>query len=94
MELARGNRFMRRWLTRKGYTVKGTTIFREYPQTYVCPECGEGEYTIASNLEAPIPNPPTTIHDDEGRWVGFCPLCDAELTPESLRLGKVLGGAY
>lgn len=91
LELARGNRFMLRWLERQGCTVEGTTIYQEYPKTYVCPECGEGEYTIASNREAPIPNPPTTVHDDEGRWVGMCPYCDAELSPETLTGGRYEG---
>ena len=89
VELARGNRFMRRWLTGRGYTIKGTTIIREWPKTYCCPGCGQGEYTIASNCEAPIPNPPTTVHNDEGRWVMFCPFCDEELTPESLTRGQL-----
>jgi hypothetical protein len=44
-----------------------------------CPECGKGEYTVTDNRDAPIPNPPITIHDDDGRGVITCNHCDAEL---------------
>jgi hypothetical protein len=40
---------------------------------WTCP-CGAGhELTVASNLDAPGPNAPVTIHDDEGQPTGWCP---------------------
>lgn len=46
---------------------------------WTCP-CGEGgELTVASNLDAPIPNPPTTVHNDEGQPIGFCSACGEPL---------------
>lgn len=49
--------------------------------TISCPECGEGEFTVTDNASAPIPNPPTTIHDDEGQHISECPWCGVDLTP-------------
>lgn len=44
-----------------------------------CPCGARHELAVKSNLEAPIPNPPVTIHDDEGQSVAGCPVCGEEL---------------
>ena len=46
-----------------------------------CGNCGYGPLNVDDNREAPIPNPPITIHDPEGEGetICVCPRCKDQL---------------
>lgn len=43
--------------------------------------CGYGPFEVEDNRDAPIPNPPVSVYDEngEGQAVMACPRCDEEL---------------